>query len=275
MIIKKPNLSLEDTKKIHRYLLAGNSYKSAGEIFGLNYQIIKTALKAHHLEIKEIHKNRTAMSDRDIERAVKLLQGGMSQQKVIKEIRVNLKTLKRALGIKDIKIDPQWSKDKITREQKALAVKLFRNGLTYDQVGKKIGVSKNSLHYHFFKIDRTKPRIDFKPTKNETDELIRLLKNGQDKQTIADRLNTTVFFISLMIVESGVDAYFKRPKFKRGHHGLTEAKIREFIRLKFKGGISVSIVKTLGTTKPTLYRMLSSIEAEFIKGLSAPSLAPP
>ncbi len=272
MITKKTTLSFEDTQKIHRFLLSGNSYKSAGEMFGLNYQTIKTALKEYDLEIKEIHKNRTAMSDRDIERALKLLQGGMSQQKVIKVIKVNLKTLKRALGIKGIKIDPHWFKDKITKDQKELAVKLFKNGLTYDQVGKKIGVSKNCLHYHYFKVDRTKPSIDFKPTKNETDELRRLLKTGQDKKTIADRLNTTEFFISLMIVALGVDDYFKSPKFKRGHHGLTETKIREFIRLKFKGGMSVAIVKTLGTTKPTLYKMLSSIETEFMKGLSHKSL---
>ena len=268
MIIKEPTLSFEETEKIHGYLLAGNSYRSAAETFGHTYQAMKTALKVHHLEIQKIHQNRTAMSDRDIERALKLLQSGMSQQKVIKVIKVNLKTLKRALGIKGITIDPQWSKNKITKDQKTLAMKLFRNGLTYDQVGKKIGVSKNCLHYHYFKIDRTKPPIDFKPTKNETDELRRLLKTGQDKKTIADRLNTTEFFISLMIVELGVDDYFKSPKFKRGHHGLTETKIREFIKLKFKGGMSVAIVKTLGTTKPTLYRMLSSIETEFMKGLS-------
>lgn len=268
MMIKNPILCFEETEKIHRYLLAGNSYKNAAETFGIPYQAMKTALKVHDLEIRKIHQNRTIMSDRDIDKALKLLQNGMSQQKAIKVMKVNLKTLKRAFGIKNIIIDPQWLKNKLSREQKAQAMKLFRNGLTYEQVGKKIGVSKNSLHYHFFKLDRTKPSIDFKPAKNDTMELLRLLKNGLDKKTIADRLSTTEPFITLMIVELGIDDYFRRPQFKRGHHGLTEAKIREFIRLKFKGGLSVSIVKELGTTKPTLYKMLGLIEAEFMKGLS-------
>ena len=269
MIIKKTNISFEEAKKIHQYLLSGNSYKSACEIFGLTDQMIKTALKAYGLEIKEIYKTRTVMSDSDIEKAIRMLKNGISQQKVIREIKVNLKTLKRVLRIKDIKIDPQWSKNKITKEQKARAMKLFRNGLTYDQVSKKIGISKNSLYYHFLKIGRGKPAIDFKLTKNEIIELRRLLKNGQDKKTIADRFDTTEFFISLMIVNFGIVDYFGSPRFKSGMHGLTETKIRDFIKLKFKGGISVVIVKKLGTTKPTLYRMLSLIETEFMKGLSS------
>jgi len=268
MIRKKTDISIEEAKKIHQYLLSGNSYKSACEIFGLPYQTIKPVLKAHGLEIKQIHKNRTIMSDSDIAKAIRMLQGGASQQKVIREIKVNLKTLKRALKIKDIEIDPQWSKFKITREQKARAMKFFRNGLTYDQVSKKIGISKNSLHYYFYKTGSGKPAIDFKLTQKETIELRRLLENGQDKKNIADRFNTTEFFISLMIVEFGIADYFRSPQFKSGMHGLTETKIREYIKLKFKGGISVAIVETLGTTKPTLYRMLSMIETEFMKGLS-------
>ncbi|MBU2452763.1 MAG: hypothetical protein KJ668_05560 [Proteobacteria bacterium] len=265
MVIRKTNISLEEAKKIHQYLVSGNSYKSACDIFGLTSQTIKTVLKSYGLEIKNVYKNRTAMPDMKIEQAVKLLKNGVSQQKVIREFKVNRKTLQRALKIKGITIDPLWLKNKITKGQSAQATTLFRNGLTYAQVSKNMGISKNSLHYHFTKTGTRKPATNFKLTQNQTIELRRLLKKGQDKKNIADRFDTTKLFISLSIVELGIADYFKSPKFKSGMHGLTEAKIREFINLKFKGEPSILIVKKLGTTKPTLYRMLSLIEAEFIK----------
>ncbi len=108
-------------------------------------------------------------------------------------------------------------------------------------------------------------------TQGETTEFLRLLKIGWSKKALAGMFLTSEYFIRLMIVKLGAPAYFKKyppPSDSWAYHfnSPTEDTVKKYIELNFKGEKNTEIVKQLGTSRPTMDKILNRIEADYIGG---------
>ena len=265
-----PTIEIKLLKKIRRFLGQGNSLASAGREFGLSTFRIQNNLRAHGIPCAawEDPSKRTHLSAADIKTVIRMFKESASQEAVCKELNIHVVTFKKALARKGVKIDHNWGKipeDKINR-----ASQLFAGGVSRARVSEAIGVSTSVLD-RLIRTRGCKRPVNFKMTSAEIVELVRLLKSGRDRGSIADRFMTTEYFIRLMIIRIGAPAYFKKPRRHWGSQNTykspDEDLVQEFIKFSFVGGTKGGIVKQLGTTRPTMDKILNRIEADYMEGL--------
>ncbi|WP_299980458.1 hypothetical protein [Desulfobacula sp.] len=256
-------ISREVAEKMSGYIKAGASYRETSKAYGRTIFAIKTAFEAHKIKIDDIYKNRTSVSDAAVKKAVGMLESGETQQRTAEVLGIHVITLKRAFRIKGIKKDPAWGKGRLSKQQDARARALFKNGLSYGQVSIDLGISKISLYSHFKKI----PKPCFEMSKRERAELKLLLTMGTDRKVIAEKLETTDWFVLYATVKLGLEDYFNSLEKWDARNNLTQGMIEEIINRKFKGETTGALIKEFKTTKPTLYRLFYLIEEDCIKRL--------
>ncbi|MCK4767906.1 MAG: hypothetical protein KAS28_05900 [Desulfobacula sp.] len=264
-MIKKQyrTISREFAEKMSGDIRAGASYRETSKTYGLTNFAIKTAFTFYKIKTGNIYKNRTSVSDAAVKKAIRMLESGETQQRTAEVLGIHVVTLKRVFRIKGIKKDPNWGKGRVSKQQDVRARILFKNGLSCGRVSRNLGVSKSSLYKHFKKI----PKPCFELSKRKRAELKRLLTMGADRKIIAEKLETTDWFVLFATVKLGLKDYFNSPGNRKIRHALTRGMMEEIINRKFKGETTGALIKEFKTTKPTLYRLFSLVEGDCIKRL--------
>ncbi len=264
----KNKLSLELAQAIRQHVKKpGHGYASAAKLFGIPVEDIKPALKEHGLVIRRGGLGQTTLSDKQVKKAHQMLLDGDTQRDVCKIMgNCHVNTLKKALRLKGITIDPTWRGKKLTQKKLDKALRLFQNGLSRRMVASKLGMSSVHLSSQLRNAGVEKPQVDFQFTKEMLTDVCHWTAAGETKAEIADRLETTPTMVKLMLVWLGMRFYFITEDTRRkSFHGLTLEKVQRFIRYKFKGGSTPAILGELDTTRPTLNLLMARIESEFVR----------
>ncbi len=209
----------------------------------------------------------------EIREAYTRLKQGEPMRWVCKDLGCHVNTLKRAMRLKGLILDPAWKKrfTELSAWQANKTKQMATNGASNDQMAETLQLPWERVREHF-KAHGGRPPINVKLTSAETGELVRLLKAGWNKKALADKFLTCEYFIRLMIVKLGVHGYFLKyppPSLVGAYHfnSPTEDVVIKYIDLNFKGGKNAEIVKQLGTSRPTMDKILNRIEADYMEGL--------
>jgi hypothetical protein len=259
-------LDEKTVRKIHKKVLTGVSARKAAHDIGMTREGLTHHFYKYGLKVTGWCSNQTILTDQDIKKAVRMLNDGEGLAAIGRELNVHVKTLRRAFLIKDIRLKSSWigrRPRKLNQAEITLATRLFKNGQTYDQVSKKTGATVACLRCHFTEVLPNRPAINFNPTKKDFETLYHLLTHDTDRKEIADVLDTTESFVKLMIVVLGIPNYFENVYSERNQHKMTAKDIRDFVWAKFQGVSTKTLIKKLGTSRPTMDKTLDTIELNY------------
>ncbi|MFH2057716.1 MAG: hypothetical protein ABIJ59_02305 [Pseudomonadota bacterium] len=213
---------------------------------------------------KVYNKGKSKVTDEQIEYALRRLKDDRaSQQQVCKELNIHVITLKRAFKANGLTIDPDWRRP--SQKLYDTATRLLQNGLTYKQVSEILDLPQFALHGYFTNCNG-RPSIDFEMTEDKLLELKRGLLAGESLKIISEKLETREAFVTLMVVWLGCKDYLKQ-RSRKSNSGLTEKKIKKYIRLRFKGYSNAHLIEELKTTKPTFNKLCTDIQSHYMQGI--------